>query len=357
MLGLSSLRHFLMMLLPLLTSGGGLLSLARRAVASSAAMAVISMLPQTTIVPAPATADSSASVAIAPDDKDNNLVRIAFKDFNEKRFTDADREFSLAIDRWKDLARPRDEMVSLFTARGSVRMDSKQFDSALRDFNAAIDLMKVDGEKPDGTASYPEYPSTFVERGLCYEGKADWAGALGDYDKAIELWGGGRGENINPYVLNYRGNALTRLDRYDDAILDYDASANSFLAQRDIARYSESRANEALALYEVGRVDEGLKAMNDVVRKNPGFADMRVALAAHYWSVGDYINALKEWRFVCDNISVGCVAYEDIDWLRNVRRWPSKMVKNFESFYKREIPDGIKGNGEQRLAPSVGLKK
>lgn len=300
---------------------------------------------------APAAVDSAAT-AIAPDDKDNNMVRIAFKDFNEKRFDEAEKEFSLAIKRWEELARPRDEKVSLFVARGSVRMDSKHFNEAIGDFNAALDLMKTDGEKPDGTANYPEYPSTFVELGLCYEGLADWSGAVRSYDKAVELWGGGRSDNVNPYVLNYRGNALTRLDRYEDAILDYDASANSFLAQRDIARYSESRANEALALYQVGRVEDSVKAMNDVVRKNPGFADMRVALASHYWSTGDYINALKEWRFVCDNISVGCVAYEDIDWLRNVRRWPSKMVKNFEAFYKREIPDGIKGLGEQRLAPS-----
>jgi hypothetical protein len=33
--------------------------------------------------------------------------------------------------------------------------------------------------------------------------------------------------------------------------------------------------------------------MNDVIRKNPGYADMHVALAAHYWSEGDYITALK----------------------------------------------------------------
>lgn len=27
--------------------------------------------------------------------------------------------------------------------------------------------------------------------------------------------------------------------------------------------------------------------MKDVIRRSPGFADMRVALAAHYWSIGD----------------------------------------------------------------------
>ena len=51
-------------------------------------------------------------------------------------------------------------------------------------------VLKVDGELADGTARYPEYPDTIVERGLAKEGLADWDGALQDYTKAIQLWGG-----------------------------------------------------------------------------------------------------------------------------------------------------------------------
>jgi hypothetical protein len=46
-------------------------------------------------------------------------------------------------------------------------------------------------------------PDTYVQRGLTYEGLADW-----------ELWGGGRGPDTNPYALTYRGNALAFLGRY-----------------------------------------------------------------------------------------------------------------------------------------------
>ena len=42
-----------------------------------------------------------------PSDKDNNLVRMAFKDFDEKRFGAAEAEFTLSIDRWKEMHRPR----------------------------------------------------------------------------------------------------------------------------------------------------------------------------------------------------------------------------------------------------------
>ena len=62
-------------------------------------------------------------------------------------------------------------------------------------------------------------------------------------------------------------------------------------------RYSDAKANLALTLYQLGREEESIKAMKDVIRKNPGYADMRVALAADSWSKGDYITALKVYAF------------------------------------------------------------
>jgi tetratricopeptide (TPR) repeat protein len=230
---------------------------------------------------------------IAPTDRDNQLVQMAFRDFDLKRFKEADKEFSLSITRWLELDRPRDEIVALLKARSSVRLDGKNFQGSLEDCDEAIRLMSTDGEKPDGTAAYPEYPDSFVSRGLANEGLADWKAALVDYNKAVALWGGGRGDDVNPYTLTFRGNTLGRLNRYEEAIEDYEAASNTFNSMRDVARYSDARANMALALYQVGRTDESVKAMNDVIRKNPGYADMHVAIAADAWSKGDYILALK----------------------------------------------------------------
>lgn len=50
------------------------------------------------------------------------------------------------------------------------------------------------------------------------EGLGEWQAAVDDYSRAISLWGGGRGEGINPFVLTFRGNALTRLGKYKDAL-------------------------------------------------------------------------------------------------------------------------------------------
>jgi hypothetical protein len=126
-----------------------------------------------------------------------------------------------------------------------------------------------------------EYPDAFVQRGLALEGLADWDGAIADYSQvpplpprrllrallrcvsccapvciaspalrfllrvclfalqlllvypcaslavsrqrarppqAIKLWGGGRGEGINPFVMTFRANALARTGRYEDAL-------------------------------------------------------------------------------------------------------------------------------------------
>lgn len=291
----------------------------------------------------------TANNGAEPSQRDIQMVQMAFRDFDSKRFDAADTEFTKAMEIWEKLDRPRDEKVSLVKARANVRLDNKKFDLAVDDYNKALELMKIDGEKSDGTASYPEYVDAYVGRGLAKEGLAAWDDAVKDYDKAISLWGGGRGDNTNPYVLCYRANSLGRLGKYKEAILDYEAASNIFIAQRDIDRYSDARANLALALYEIGDKDAAVKSMNDVIRKNPGFGDMHVALAADSWSKGDYIDSLKEWNFVCDRISTGCKAYEDMEWVETVRRWPPSLVKELKQFLKREVPDKLQGSGT--LAP------
>ena len=66
--------------------------------------------------------------------------------------------------------------------------------------------------------------ATAKQRGLCQEGLGDWGAAVADYSRAIALWGGGRGEGINPFVLTFRANALGKLGQYSKALEDYRAS-------------------------------------------------------------------------------------------------------------------------------------
>ena len=206
--------------------------------------------------------------AAEPTLADNQLVQQGFRDFDVRRFDAAEKEISQAIARWRELDRPRDEVVSLVKTRANIKLDNKDFPGSLADCNEALKMMSNDGEKEDGTARYPEYPDTFVARALAKEGLADWAGALDDYNKAIGLWGGGRGEGVNPYVLTFRGNVLTRLNRWEDAVIDYEAASDRFIEMRDIARYSDARADLALALYQLGKTDDAVKVSFGMVTRN-----------------------------------------------------------------------------------------
>jgi hypothetical protein len=69
-------------------------------------------------------------------------------------------------------------------------------------------------------------------------------------------------------------------------------------------------------------------------------------------TLGQYIEALKEWNFACDRIDVGCDAYKDRNWVTTVRRWPPSLVKKLDQFLTREIPEALKGQPNQILAPS-----
>lgn len=65
-----------------------------------------------------------------------------------------------------------------------------------------------------------------------------------------------------------------------------------------------------------------------------------------------YCLKIKEWRFACDRIEVGCKAYNDLDYLGTIRRWPPTLVKKLGMFLNREIPDKLKGNPSSPLAPT-----
>mmetsp|Transcript_9527 Transcript_9527/g.20892 ORF Transcript_9527/g.20892 Transcript_9527/m.20892 type:complete len:94 (-) Transcript_9527:164-445(-) len=91
--------------------------------------------------------------------------------------------------------------------------------------------------------------------------------------------------------------------------------------------------------------------MAGIIRKNPGYADMHVALAADSWSRGNYIEALSQWRFTCDRIEVGCDAYKDPTWVKTIRRWPDSLSSKLLQFLAREIPTQLKGEPGAKLAP------
>ncbi|CAK0876251.1 unnamed protein product [Prorocentrum cordatum] len=153
-------------------------------------------------------------------------------------------------------------------AAGSARADLAR--GAVADFDAALAIMDADFRENPGKAMYSEFPSTLTRRGLAKEQLGDWAGAADDYSRAIAAWRpqdgrpdaplrgsvarppDGDGLGVNPLVLNFRGNALSRLGRFEQARADYAEAAAIFENDREVRLASTSRSNEALALFGLG---------------------------------------------------------------------------------------------------------
>lgn len=173
--------------------------------------------------------------------------------------------------------------------------------------------------------------------------------ALSDYARAIQLcpW------SVDP-VLN-RGVALEALGRFEEAIADYravlavapeDPAANNNLgnalagtgqwaeaaeyygrAARLAPQFAFAAANRAVALYQLGKDDNGaIKEMRALLRRYPDFSDMRAALAAALWGAGLQAAAEEEWGRVDDP------RYRELVWLKEKRRWPPRLIGNLTAF-------------------------
>lgn len=57
---------------------------------------------------------------------------------------------------------------------------------------------------------------------------------------------------------------------------------------------------------------------------------------------------------MCEDIESGCKAYEDATWVSTIRRWPPSLSSKLRQFIERQVPDKLKGDAANVLAP---LKK
>lgn len=229
-----------------------------------------------------------------------DLVEQALTATQAGNFAEAERYWSQSIDKMPN-------NPALWSNRGNARLSQNRVREAIADYNRAIEL-------------YPQAPDAYLNRGIAWERLQKWEKAIADYNQVLEI------TPDDPIAYNNRGNAKAGALQWQEAADDYQKAV-------DLApEYAFARANHTLALYELGKTQKAIRELRNLVRKYPKFADMRAALTAALWEQGSLGEAESHWY-----AAVGLDArYRDMDWVRQVRRWPPTIANALERFQNVE---------------------
>lgn len=236
-----------------------------------------------------------------------NLSRQDIKDIGQLRQSAFEAtnagQFDLAELQWSALIKKLPDEAAVWSNRGNVRVRQNKLNEALEDYSQAIALAPLE-------------PDPYLNRGAVWEALGQWEKAIDDYNRALKL------NPDDPAAFNNRGNAEAGQGEWELAIADYQAAITLQPS------FSLAYGNYALALYQTGSTQQSIQIMKSLVRKYPSFTDMRAALTAALWEQGRPGEAESNWVAVVGLDS----RYKDLNWVRNVRRWPPKMVEALNQF-------------------------
>jgi len=212
-------------------------------------------------------------------------------------------DLAAAEEYWTQLIEQFPDNPSTWSNRGNVRIGQNKIEEAIADYDRAIELA-------------PNAPDPYLNRGIAYEAQKRYPKAIADYNTALALNEG------DAMAYNNRGNAEAGQGRWQDAIADYQTAA-----ELD-PNFAFARANYALALYQTGESDRAIQTLRSLIRKYPNFPEPRAALTAILWNSGRQGEAESNWVAAVgmDN------RYQDLEWVRSVRRWPPAMSAALENF-------------------------
>jgi len=204
------------------------------------------------------------------------------------------RELEAALDALSELARREPAEALWRERRAQVLLDLKRFADSVREFDAAAAL------QPESYVSL----GLLSNRALALEGLGKLAEADADYSRAVDV-ATSLGAEL-PYVLNSRGNVRGAMGRWEEALADYTAAADSFRRARNVNGVSYALSNAALVEAQLG-MPVAAAHIATAARRGPGSVDMRVAQAALQWDAGDGAAAEASWEFACSGIYTGQV--------------------------------------------------
>ena len=122
------------------------------------------------------------------------------------------------------------------------------------------------------TRQHPEDADMLINAGLTAFDAADYAQALGFFDRALESAGDDQQKNG---ARTFRANSLDMLGRYPDAVDDYERVI------KDAPDWWEAHANLGICHARNGRPEEAERAFRRGLEDCPGSPEIRDELAAH----------------------------------------------------------------------------
>ncbi len=211
--------------------------------------------------------------------------------------------YDLAEVYWSKLIDRQPENAALWSNRGNVRVSQNKIEPAISDYTQAVALAPLE-------------PDPYLNRGAAYEAAGDWQAAIDDYNRVLKL------SPNDPAAYNNRGNAKGGQGDWDAALEDYEQSITIQPS------FSLGYANYAIALYETGDTQRSIQVLKSLARKYPNYADVRAALTAVLWETGQRGEAESQWAAArgLDR------RYTDLDWVKNIRRWPPSLVTGLDHF-------------------------
>eukprot|EP00850_Spirogloea_muscicola_P004921 SM000022S07135 [mRNA] locus=s22:120745:122939:+ [translate_table: standard] len=226
------------------------------------------------------------------------------------------------------------DSASIWSNRGSVRVQLGKYEAATEDFTRAIQLA-------------PDAPVPYLNRAIAYEALGQFDEAIADCKSAIINDPDVRHSElplltIDPNLSKARrrlpkmlfvhfhefaawfnlGNAQSKVKDYPNALKAYERAS---LLAPGIAGY---RLRQALALFQLERPSEAAQLMKGLVRKYPNYAEAHAALAAVLWSSDKQPGAEDEYRQATEQEP----NFESIQWVKSRLQWPPKAVSAMEAF-------------------------
>ena len=241
-------------------------------------------------------------------------------------------EFGLAEDALTQLlerGNPRD--VVALSDRGNCKSAVGRFQEAVQDFEAAL-------------AINPNVPDVLIGRGVALEQLRDFEGAIRDYDAANEIVRRRSGKDDATCIAN-RANALAGLGRYDEA-RDGMRKAMKVGRRNEVVMPQQA---EALLSYQLGEEALALQQLRALVNKYPAFTDARAAMAAVMYASGETAKGIEEVDIIVEED----MRYADDDWVRNYRRWPPAPAESLRKLMADKEAEAIVGEVRRNAADAA----